>query len=621
MAAIADENLLKSVWKKQIRMSLRALKFDNFNLAPDPIHYAAYEWGLEALIAALARDLRLGRYSPERGEIVRTAKGNGLSRPLIFLAARDALVYKTITWLIEGELVASSPAWVGYSHRDKGSTPAGDRVDRGRKSFDWFQFWLAKEGSIAQMMDDPDVEFFVESDIANFYPSIRLEAIREHLHSNTTLDKEVVRLCVQIIDGVMPRQDYSEVSLMGLPQEQIGSSRAISHSLLQHVDEEFETEGRSGRYTRFMDDILVGVKSEEVGARCIARLQLRLESLGLYPNASKTRIVPVKQHFLDSMVAENATIERLTEQLEKHDSGGIPHVAAAPQELLDEISQLALAHREMANRPRRWGQVMRRLYTLQRRAGLDDWWKYWLSDLQADPGSAASILEYVRSWPLTVDTVDGLVSLSVKYCQLYPDVSILAAEAIATAPNANDVEFWTALFRAAKQEFERIVRIKPQAPDLERIAAAWLVAAWKFANDAQSRRLMQLIPDVSDSLSPVRAQALPLLASAGESLSEWVAAKPGLAWENALAAEYLRSLIGGEDRAAGVALDLVKPRLRLAPQRFLLLPRSLPLMEILGRHASAKFSLAAPRNLSDLQKNPDRLRDRRTEAIVGRWCP
>ena len=107
--SIADEAILKFIWKKHVRKSLRALKFDSFNLVSDPIHYAAYEWGLDALVSGLARDLKLGRYSPERGEIVRTAKGNGLSRPLLFLAARDALVYRTITALVERQLVATSP--------------------------------------------------------------------------------------------------------------------------------------------------------------------------------------------------------------------------------------------------------------------------------------------------------------------------------------------------------------------------------------------------------------------------------------------------------------------------------------------------------------------------------
>ncbi|MGH7929687.1 MAG: RNA-directed DNA polymerase [Candidatus Binatia bacterium] len=431
--------------------------------------------------------------------------------------------------------------------------------------------------------DNKDVVYFVESDIANFYPSIRLEAIREHLHSNTTLDKEVVRLCVQIIDGVMPRQDYSEVSLMGLPQEQIGSSRAIAHSLLRHVDIEFDNEGNGGRYSRYMDDILIGVKNIEEGERCIARLQLRLEALGLYPNASKTMVVPVEGHFADAMEETNAEIERFTAELETYSSTEVPHVPITPHELLNEISEFSLEFRNMNERPRRWTSVMRRIYTLQRRAGLDDWWEFWRDDVERDPGSAGAIFEYVRSWPLTERTVTGLIQLSSKYCQLYADVSILAAESIVTAPVAADHELWMRIHRACQAEFTRLLNLEPQTPEIERIAAAWLVSAWKFGDASQYDEILSQIPRGADSMSPVRAQALPLLVCAGHSLSEWVAAKPGLAWEDALAAEYLRSLHEGEGRAVGVALSLITPQLRLAPQRFTILPRALPLIVILGQ--------------------------------------
>src|SRR5688572_22265208 len=97
MEDIADPAYLKQVWKTEVRPALRSMTFSNFNFAPDPIHYAAYEWGLDALINELVTDLRVGRYSPERGEIVRAAKGKGLSRPLCYLSTRDALVFRAIT--------------------------------------------------------------------------------------------------------------------------------------------------------------------------------------------------------------------------------------------------------------------------------------------------------------------------------------------------------------------------------------------------------------------------------------------------------------------------------------------------------------------------------------------
>ena len=167
---------------------------------------------------------------------------------MFLLSLKDALVYSAITALCKAQLISGARPWVGVEHGDKGQGSVPDGV---ADSFDWFRFWLEREGHILKMLDDSNVSYLVESDISNFFPTIRLEAVREHLHSKTNLEKEVVRLCVQIIDGVMPRQDYSETSLMGLPQEQSNSSRYIAHSFLVHVDKIFEKEGESGRYTRF----------------------------------------------------------------------------------------------------------------------------------------------------------------------------------------------------------------------------------------------------------------------------------------------------------------------------------------------------------------------------------
>lgn len=406
---VADQDLLKKVWKKNVRPVLRSMKLSDLNLAPDPLHYAGYEWGLQTLVASLASDIVFGRYSPERGEIVRAAKGKGLTRPLCFLATRDALVYSTIAYLCRGQLLANAQPWVGFERTDKGQLKIPDDVS---DSFDWFRFWLAREGHILKMLDDDDVQYIVESDISNFYPSIRLDAISEHLHSQTNLEKEVVRLCVQIIDGVMPRRDYSEMSMMGLPQEQIGSSRDIAQSILLDVDKEFRREGEKGRYTRFMDDIVIGVTSTREGENCVSRWQLSLETLGLYPNGAKTVVIPKARYLSDTMVEANAEIERLSNKLDNCSSGE-PIRAVPSAELLDAITQFSANHRTISDRPKRWGRVARRIYTLQRRAGIRPWWEYWYSDIEEDPGAAAPILEFVRSWPLSRLTVEQLGGLEL----------------------------------------------------------------------------------------------------------------------------------------------------------------------------------------------------------------
>jgi hypothetical protein len=487
-------------------------------------------------------------------------------------------------------------------------------------SFDWFRFWLARQGHILEMLDDAGVEHIVESDIANFYPSIRLEAVREHLHSQTHLEKEVVRLCIQIIDGVMPRRDYSEVSLMGLPQEQIGSSRDIAHSLLLHVDKEFQEEGESHRYTRYMDDILIGVQSPHAGEVCISRLQLNLETLGLYPNGAKTTVTPKARYLSDAMVVTNALIDRLNNELDKLARGRPLEITPSP-ELIAEIVQLSSDHRLLPDRPKRWGRVTRRIYTLQRKAAVDHWWPYWRDDIDEDPGAAATVLEYVRSWPLNKETASKLSTLSADYSGLYSNIALLAAEVVVSAPVPRDEALWDGIYRVCYRQLARLLSSVTLTTEMERIAAAWLLSAWKFANASQRRNLVAQVPAAQGAMSPVRVQALPLLVAIDQSLSEWVAAKPGMAWEDALAAEYLRSLQEGEDRAVGVALSLLDPAPRLLPQRYTILPRAIPLIDIVGRASADKLSAAVPRILKKLESNPERLRDYRVEGALADWRP
>lgn len=612
---VADSAHLRSIWKKEVRPVLRTLTFRNGNLAPDPLAYVGYEWGLEILIQDLARDLTSGSYVAEKAEIVRAAKAVGLSRPLAFLTVRDALVFRAITWLVRDDLTRGAREYVAFLRSSKGDAPE-DPEAVGVDSFDWFTYWLRREGMIANWVSDDEVDYIVESDIANFYPSIRIDAIREHLHSATRLSKEVVRLGIQLIDGVMPRTDYSETSMLGLPQEVIGASREIAHSLLLHVDEEFAAEGEAGRYTRFMDDIMIGTDTPMNGQVQVSRLQRSLEALGLYPNATKTRVVDMETFLEEHMVDTNAELERF-ETVFKTLERGKPTEVDLSQENASRLTTLSAAFRSVSPQPRRWDRVMRRFYTLHRRAGVKDWWSFWTDDLRSHPGSAGHILEYVRSWPLDVETITDLLSVSVELGALYPDLTILSAETISVAPVPKDADLWTHIADQCIQEVERLKTVT-SAKLVERGASAWAVAAYKYGDKDQRDRLLDAM-QVDDPQSPLRDQGLAFHVGQGREVSSWLSTEPGMTAGSALNAEYLRALQTDDERAVGVALNLLGPQPRLAPLRHCISPRSLALLDALGHQGALKLRRSLPHALTKLRSNPERLRDHRSEWCFERW--
>jgi len=615
---VADVSHLKRIWKKEVRPTLRTMTFRDGNLAPDPLAYVGYEWGLDLFIQHLSRDLVAGGYVAEKAEIVRSAKTVGLSRPLAFLTVRDALVYRAITWLVRDDLTRGAREYVAFLRSSKGGTNSGattlDAI--GVDSFDWFTYWLQREGKISEWLNDDNVSFIVESDIANFYPSIRLDAIREHLHSATRLSKEVVRLCIQLIDGVMPRTDYSETSMLGLPQEVVGASREIAHSLLLHVDQEFATEGEAGHYTRFMDDIMIGVATPMDGQERVARLQRSLEGLGLYPNAAKTRVVAMDDFLAEHLVDTNAELERFEAIFAKLERGQPAEVDLSDEDAAS-LTVLSSEFRQLEPRARRWDRVMRRFYTIHRRVGVRDWWSYWRRDLHEYPGSAAHILEYVRAWPLDRLTVIDLLATSAELGGLYPDLSTLTAETVSVAPVPDDPSLSSWIADKCMQEVDRLKDVG--SPRLvERAAAAWAVAAYKFGDITQRDGLLDAMR-VDDPQSPLRDQGLAFHVGQGRPVAEWLSTEPGMTAGSALNAEYLRSLQVGDERAVGVALNLIGPQPRLAPLRHTIPPRALALLDALGHQNVGRLRLALPHARRRLQTNPARLRDHRLEYCLRRW--
>lgn len=611
---LADAEYLKSVWKSDIRPLLRQAKFSNSRYAIDPLHYAAYEWNLDAFVDGIVRDLELHQFTPERGEVIRAAKGSGLTRPVCELSPRDALVYTAIVKRVEDQLLVSSRKWVGHTRSDKGSSvEVGDgAVD----SFDWFQFWLKRQGLIADILEIDSVKYIVESDISNFFPSIRLEHVREHLLAHTRLSKELVRLCMQMIDGVLPRSNYLDYSHLGLPQGNNDSSRAIAHSFLAPIDQEFDAEGLAGRYTRYMDDVLYGVRDIAEGEKVISRLQRSLESLALTPNSAKTKIVPVDEYLRDSMVESNAEIERIQSLLE---SSGALGGSTEPEAKLaiDQLATLSAEHRDLAPQPRRWNRVTRRINTLHRRVGLDTWRQYWSADLAHDPSGASVYFEYLRSWPLDSDTIDELFQAARIYSDIYTNIGILAAETMSSAPTTDSDALRVKIFNGAMKEIDRVAKTLLDSTIRDRLCSSWFIVAWKFSNKAGLLELIQLAqkPEFA-STNLIRLQAAMLQSADSATVFEF---EPRLSIENSLSLEYLRRLRSGDSSAIGVALNLMAPKKMLAPQRQMIHPRALMLIDLTAAGSPQRVRNYAKKALGILEKNEDRLRDHQAERILNDW--
>ncbi|MGR2752832.1 RNA-directed DNA polymerase [Agromyces arachidis] len=605
---------LKAVWKKHISPQLNDVKFSSRNLVVDPLHHVVLTRYLDDALGQLVRELNSGDYAPQRATLLRSAKGLGFTRPVCVLAPRDALVYRAIVAVAEPDLLNTRAEWASAARSGKGT--ADDRTlkdDDESESVDWFQRWLEHEGLLPRLSNREDVLLIVQSDISNFFPSVRLELVREHL-TKTRLSTTLVQLCTQIVKTVVPREDYRDDARLGLPQEEHSSSRAIAQSVLAPVDMAFQEMGLDDRYSRYMDDVVWGVKDNEEAMRTLARFQNALETLGLYPNISKTTVSTKEQFFSDHLVETNARIQRIDAGLGELFSQ-TEQIAEPSSALIDEVKEVSIAHRNMEQRPLRWNRVTRRLYTLHRRLGIDDWDQYWTRDLQGDPAGAHVYFEYFRASPLSDARLKSAIDVVGTFHGLYEDLSIMVAEAIATAPVASDGALWERIFEVAKGEF--LSRAERRDAPSQQIASSWFMLAAKYGTAGQCMDLVDsAIRSCGDRNPMVVLQAVALDSS--RLLRD--ALRPDLfGADEALASEYLESLKRSDTKSVAVARALIQPRKLLQPARYLVKPRAFLLMSRLGTLAEGLPPAFVATALSNLSSNSSRLRDHRSEQLFSQW--
>ena len=264
-----------------------------------------------------------------------------------------------------------------------------------------------------------------------------------------------------------PIAQYRANAVVGLPQDTFDCSRIIAHSFLGSVDDEFASEGENGAYSRYMDDMVLGASSREGGYRLIGRVQRALETIGLYPNISKTRIIRKHDFARQMMKEENDYLGVVSDLL---DGGGRPDI--------EEFRRRIRRDLVLEDKPRAWERVLRRYYTASRQLRESILLEHISDHMSQFPGSTRQILDYASTFRLTVgrirkvrDAVDGVADL-------YQEVHLLAMQYGAIAPTVRSEDVKR---EAASWGRTTLSTYRDTHP---RLAAAAVVLTAKFGSEA-----------------------------------------------------------------------------------------------------------------------------------------
>lgn len=232
---------------------------------PDGMTLEELEARLPDHLDDLRDRLRLGTYTPGPCLRVLMPQKGGREREVLYPNLRDKwlqrVLHDHLSPILDPVLADSCVAY----RKSGGTDTALSRVRE----------WL-KDG-------DP---YFLKTDVAGYYPSIRLPILQHRIESVLGAHPEATLVCHMLAPAVLDETDRP-ISVSGLP---IGFplSPLMANLYLAPLDHWMEEKYR--RYLRFGDDILVLGDSPRELEDCRSSLELALECVGLRIKPEKTKL-------------------------------------------------------------------------------------------------------------------------------------------------------------------------------------------------------------------------------------------------------------------------------------------------------------------------------------------
>jgi len=403
---VFDIVYLKKIWKA-IKKSLP------HNLVRDPLDHLAYEANLEQNLKNLRYKVLSNQYHPGNQTIIRSAKRDGLTRPLAFLEIEDQIVLKAICDSLEPQLLQDFPDYVNFSR-------SRVRVNKAEMEADyesWLDRWLKHQDLLKKFVaEDSEYKFVIEADISNFFSSVNLRLLRQAILIKTEAEEKLLQLLFYLLHAMVNKPDYSIDHDSGLPQENYDASRLLAHYFLEPVDKEFEHLGHQGRYVRWVDDFRIAVPSETDGRRYLQKLQLALEKRGLFLNTAKSKITVRDKARHELFLEENAYLDEVHRKTEVGEEIDV-------SEFEDRLNAFLQVDKSGG-----WERVLRRYYTQARRVESGFLEKLAIKHLYEFPAFAKHILGYLEGRPHTDNLLGQLYNYLKSGGNIYEDIEILIYE-------------------------------------------------------------------------------------------------------------------------------------------------------------------------------------------------
>lgn len=277
---VFEKKKIIEVWRNIVKQQLRKLDIQ------DLYDFYDFNYNIEDRALVLRTDILNGNYRTVKPLIYRIEKKLGVCRHIIIPQPQDALVLQVLTENLNKEIIGKMPSQNSFYSQDRHNMryPHQLEIDY---SLSWRKQWNKLQKLIYQFKEEK--ELLIVTDLSNYYDSIDISVLRSQI-SNIVDSKEVfLDLLFKIIESISWTPDYLPYTGRGLPTSNLEGIRLLAHSFLFEFDAILK-EKTNDSFTRWMDDVIIGVNSRKEAIEIISEASDVLKSRGLALNLAKTDI-------------------------------------------------------------------------------------------------------------------------------------------------------------------------------------------------------------------------------------------------------------------------------------------------------------------------------------------
>jgi hypothetical protein len=348
---VFDKKILTDNWRRIVKNQLRGLDLK------DIYDYYDFNYNIESRSTALRSEVLSGAYKTEVPLVYKVEKKLGICRHLMIPQPSDALIMQTISESLYLKIEKGQPSDNAFYSRDRHNVnlPHGVSSDAEYEK-NWLKLWGKMQKKIYHFKESK--ELIAVTDLTNYFDSIDLSTLRESMLSLVDKNDEVlIDLLFRVIEGVSWKPDYLPYKRHGLPTINIEAIRLLGHAFLFEVDEVLKKK-TGENFTRWMDDITIGVDTKKDAVLILGGISDVLKSRGLALNLSKTNLYCPEEFSYHYLIDSNLYLDSFT---------NVDNLSNEQKKEFKKKFKLHLKDRM----PKNWDKITKRFLTLLSKFRID----------------------------------------------------------------------------------------------------------------------------------------------------------------------------------------------------------------------------------------------------------